>query len=235
MAALSASAAFVQTGPGEINTTVFPTLVDFNHLAVTQVTNAPVEVFSSGGASVNFSVPNFDPDAGQVFVGVTTNFQSGNEDSAYLVNLSGPSDLPANRVQQLSFALVGGAVSSVGIQLSRLSLETHGAITLQIFGISGLIETASITNALDNVGAPSNGFFYGFTVANSDIVEFRITGGPLKLENLRFGGFNGTGGGGDPDPDPDPDPSPVPEASTFLLCGGALGLLGLMRRRMTRA
>lgn len=258
VAALSAPAAFVTaSGPGTVDTSVFGTLVDFNNAPLdpdfpdygTQVTSTEsILVFDDGTLSVNFSVPNYSPFAEQVRYGSRTHpGQTPGDASPYIVNDSGAADLSAGYGQQLEFNVTGGLVAAIGIHISTIHgapwLQSLSTITLEIYGVGGvLLESFEINSTSSPVNLaglqepsnnPENAGFYGFSRAENDIAGFRIIGGPILVDNLRFGLLDAgedPGNGGGPG-----NPSAVPEASTFLLCGGVLTMLAMIRRRRTTA
>ena len=248
VATLTAPAAFVSySGPGTIDTTIFPSLVDFNSIPPdasfpdfgTQVTStAPVEVFNDGTFSVNFSVPNFSDFAGQVRYGNRTHAgQTTGAASPFISSDSGSPDVNhpslGNIQQQLNFEIGGGLVSAIGIQISTIDSQVSVLtnITLEIFGVGNTLldtfvidptSTPTLSSLQQANNNPELSGFVGFSRTENDIVALRITGGPIALDNLRFG----TADSGDPG-----DPAAIPEASTFLLCGMGMTLLALWRRR----
>lgn len=204
-------------------------LVNFDQLNVpTQLTGTPVLTHNLNGYTVNMNVPSFGTGDGEVYV---IDLLPANIDTdPFLVNTNPSTNIGANR-RAIEFTLAGNAVSAIGIRISAWGDGNYTDVTLEIFGNSGLIESHTIEGpgalagrTLDAPNSePSLGGFYGFEIATPTITRFRISGGPIALDDLRFTSATG-------DPDPDPDPSAVPEASTFLLCASALGLLSLAGR-----
>ncbi len=240
MAAISASAAFVSTPSGSVDLTTFSTLVDLNSPAGANIVSSstPFEIFNSGGQTVNFSLPNYVSTNAAITYGITFNLAGGPSPfDPYILAQGDNSDYLNNNLNQMRFTL-GNAVAAIGIHISSLVTSSFfpGAIQspveLVVFFSDSTSTTTTITATAASGLDPALGQFHGYSSGTNNIVGFQVRGAPIALENLRFGSLSG---GGDPDPDPDPDPSPIPEASTFLLCGGALGLLGMLRRRMARA
>ncbi|MDZ7639641.1 MAG: hypothetical protein U5J83_15530 [Bryobacterales bacterium] len=195
-------------------------LVDFNQFSsITQLDGNPVQTFQNGAFTISMNVPNFDSSSGTVVSGF------GGPTNYLLVNQTQPGD---SAIQAVEFTLSGGTVSSIGIRLSSLTDNPHTAIILEIFDASDVVIESqtfaswggfSGTSPLNSAPGDATGGFYGFSSISANIARFRITGGTITLDDLRFGGLE-TGG-------PGPDPSEIPEASTFLLCASILGLLSL--------
>ncbi|MCL4783464.1 MAG: hypothetical protein KJZ70_10555 [Bryobacterales bacterium] len=199
-------------------------LVDFNQFDSGYATMAsnPVQVFQNGGFTVSMNTPNA-ADSGQTVI-----YGFGGPVDYYLVNQTQPGDPVALSVE---FNLAGGTVSSIGIRLATFSDNFHTPIVLEIFDASEVLLESHAFNGW--VGSGSSqldpGGFFGFEIGTASIARLRVTGGTIELDDLRFGGLSTDGG------EPDPDPSAVPEASTFLLCGTALGLLSLAGRFRRKA
>lgn len=194
-------------------------LVDFNQFdsGYVVMTSNPVQVFQNGGFAINMNVPNAADSTNTAIYGF------GGPADYYLVNQTMPGDPVALSVE---FNLAGGTVSSIGIRLATFQSNFHTPIVLEIFDTSDLLLESHTFSGWVGSGSSelSSGGFYGFDTGTANIARMRITGGTIELDDLRFGGLS-TGG-----QDPDPDPSAVPEASTFLLCASALGLLSLAGR-----
>lgn len=253
LALVPAQAAFVNNDTSNITTIVnfdqFTGLGQFGSV----LTNTGVEVFNSGAFTINMNVPNYSVAAnGTIRYGLDTIVGGGAADPYLLSNANiGDTQGPTPPgIQILEFTLAGGAVSKIGIRLTPLTGFDLTDIQIQAFNSAGdsldVFTITSLSNPSKSAlqaaiqgNDPSLGGFYGISSTSSDIVRFRIIGGVLAMDDLGFGGLQLSGGGGpDPDPDPEPDPDPVPEASTFLLCASALGLLSLgghLRKRFTVA
>jgi hypothetical protein len=247
LALVPAQAAFVNNDTSNISTIVnfdqFTGLGQYGSI----LTDTGVQVFNSGAFTITMNVPNYSAAAGgTIRYGLDTIVDGGATDP-FLLSNSTTSDNFGPGQQILEFTLAGGAVSKIGIRLTPLTGFDLTDIQIQAFNSAGdsldVFTITSLSNPSKSVlqaaiqgNDPSLGGFYGISSASSDIVRFRILGGILAMDDLGFGGLQLAGGGG-PDPDPEPDPDPVPEASTFLLCASALGLLSLgghLRKRFGR-
>ena len=199
-------------------------LVDFNQFdsGYVVMTSNPVQVFQNGGFTVSMNTPNA-ADSGQTVV-----YGLGGPADFFLLNQTQPGDSVALTVE---FNLAGGTVSSIGVRLSTFMGNYHTPIVLEIFDTSDVLLESHTFNGWLGSGssALSPGGFFGFDTGIANIAKLRITGGTIELDDLRFGGLSTDGG------EPEPDPSAVPEASTFLLCGTALGLLSLAGRFRRKA
>lgn len=198
-------------------------IANFDQFSSITVLDAnPVQTFQNGTFSISMNTPNA-ADSGQTVI-----YGFGGPADFYLVNQTQPGDTYSLSVD---FSLAGGTVSSIGVRLSTFQGNFHTPIVLEIFDTSDLlIESHTFNGWLGSGSSALNpGGFYGFDTGIANIAKLRITGGTIELDDLRFGGLS-TG-----DPDPDPDPSTVPEASTFLLCASALGLLSLAGRFRRKA
>ena len=245
-AVFSAQAAFVSySGPGTVDTSVFGTLVDLNNPVQdppfgVALNATPIEVYNSGGQTVNVSVPNFGTASAMVNFGTTFDFSNLSQTlSQYILNQTVISDVGLGTAPEILFS-AGTAVSAIGIHISAITSasfppDTLSAISLEIIFSDNTTAQTSITALPQATNDPTQAAFHGYSSASNNIIGFRITGGPIMLDNLRFGSLSGAGDPGDPGSGGgDPiDPAAVPEASTFLLCSGALGLLAMINRRRT--
>lgn len=197
-------------------------LVTFDQFGTaTQLTGSPVLTHNLNGYTVNMSVPTPEGPV-EIYYGVTgigAGFAEPTD--PYVLNLADQTNLARKTIE---FTLTGNAVSAIGIRISALPGLAYTNVTLEAFAndVSVGVHTfegagaPGVLHALS--GDPSLGGFYGFEIATPTITRFRISGGPIALDDLRF---TSAGAG----PDPDPDTSAVPEANTFLLCASVLGLL----------
>lgn len=242
LAAISASAAFVQSAAGSVDLTTFSTLVNLDTPAqpppfgTTISSTTPIEVYNSGGQTVNFSVPNQPSTNEAINFGITFDLTGGSQTiSPYILSQGDNTAYSANTIGQMRFTL-GNAVAAIGIHISSVaSASAFSSLILSpveiiVFFSDSTTATTTITATAASGLNPEQGTFHGYTSTSNNIVGFQVRGGPIALDNLRFGSLDD--GGGDPG-DPG-DPAAIPEASTFLLCGSALGLLGLLRRRAAR-
>ncbi len=191
-------------------------LVDFDqYSSITVLDATPVQTFQNGGFTIAMNTPNA-ASSGQTVV-----YGFGGPTDYSLLNQTQPGD-PTHL--SVDFSLAGGTVSSIGVRLSTFQGNFHTPIVMEIFDTSDLLlESHTFSGWVGSgVSALSPGGFYGFDTGVANIARLRITGGTIELDDLRFGGLSSG--------EPEPDPSAVPEASTFLLCASALGLLGLFGR-----
>lgn len=223
--------------------TISPVTVTFNQFSGNLIlSNVPVEVYGFNGLTVNMANSDYQPGSNYYStlnygIEVMADGYNTNASSPYLLNTMTTS--PSSPQQGVEFILAGGTVSSIGIRLAASSITTTNPIVIQIldsslsvidsFQIMGAQLTAIKSGGNVDPNGTNSGFF-GFANATADITGFRVVGGLVAMDDLKFGGVTLS-----TDPGPGPDPEPVPEASTFLLCGTALGLLSLggrLRRRL---
>lgn len=193
-------------------------LIDFNQFdsGYVTLTSNPVQVFQNGAFTISMNTPNA-AESGQ-----TVAYGAGTGPNYYLINQSQPGD---QTLLTIDFSLAGGTVSSIGLSLSVHNTDFHTPIVLAIYDTNDLLlEAHTFSGWVGNGGSPLNpGGFYGFTSENANIARLSVTGGTIKLDDLRFGGLSLDEAPGDSEA--------VPEVSTFLLCASALGLLSLGRWR----
>lgn len=237
LATVFSPAAFINN-----DTSGMTVLVDFDqfddvgdpHPYGSVLTGGQVEVYSQDGLTIHMAVADYNGVQDPVRYGLMALLVggvAGDPTDPYLKtpdDAGSPSPGPEHR-RGIEFTITGDAVSAIGIHLSVLDYATATLtpIVLEVFSGSTLLESRTINGPSDpEVGDlqaenndPSLGRFVGFSSTSNNITGFRITGGQLVLDDLRFR-FLEDGG----------DPAPVPEASTMLLCGSALVVLAIARR-----
>jgi len=209
----------------------------------TALTGSAVEVFNDGTLTVNLGGYNLNDFSSRPVYGMNQLIGSGTPTDGYLRIPHWDGGPNATFQQGIEFNVIGGAVSAIGIHISSVSVSLPSLtdIQLQIFDADGtVLESFTITSgstpSLGSLATVNNdasaGLFVGFSTGANNITRFRLVGGDIVLDDLRFRTLDDEGPGG-PGEGPG-DPQAVPEASTFALCGSVLAGLAWLHRRRNR-